>query len=153
MVLRDFVPQFGNDVRLAASEMARYYEIFYALENHLRQLILTGVDAENNSNWWIDCVPKDIRDRAEGMRKKELSRAVSPRSEELLVYTTFGELGQVITANWEKFASVFKSKEGLSDITARLNLVRGPIAHNGVLERDEVVRLMLSIRDLFRLMA
>lgn len=153
LVLRDFVPQFSAEIRFRAAEMARYYETFYALENHIRDLILSTLEAETEPNWWTACVPKDIRDRAQFARDKEINRAVTPRSEELLVYTTFGELGQIILANWIKFESVFKSKKGVEEITARLNMLRGPIAHNGVLERDEVVRLMLSIRDLFRLMA
>jgi hypothetical protein len=152
LVMRDFVPQFSSEGRISASEMARYYEIFYALENHIRQLILVAFDSENNTDWW-KAVPKDIRDRAESAQAKELNRAVTLRSEQLLEYTTFGELGQIISANWEIFASIFKSRKALEDVTARLNMLRGPIAHNGVLERDEVVRLMLSIRDLFRLMA
>lgn len=153
LVIRDFVPQFSAEIRFRAAEMAHYYEIFYALESHIRELILTTLDAETDAGWWVACVPKEIRDRAQGARDKEVNRAVTPRSEELLVYTTFGELGQIILANWIKFESVFKSRKGVEDVTARLNMLRGPIAHNAVLERDEVVRLMLSIRDLFRLMA
>lgn len=152
LVMRDFVPQFSSEGRILASEMARYYEIFYALENHMRELILTAFDAENSPDWWKS-VPKEIRERAEASQARELNRAVTLRSDELLQYTTFGELGQIISANWDRFASIFKSKKALEDISARLNMLRGPIAHNGVLERDEVVRLMLSIRDLFRLMA
>lgn len=153
LVLRDFVPQFSAGIRFRAAEMAHYYEIFYALESHIRELILTTLEAETVPQWWENCVPKDIRDRAQAAREREVNRAVTPRSQELLVYTTFGELGQIILANWDKFESVFKSKKGVEEIASRLNLLRGPIAHNAILERDEVVRLMLSIRDLFRLMA
>ena len=74
------------------------------------------------------------------------------RSEEELDYTTFGELSQIITTNWDIFGSLLSSKRALEKVMTALNNLRGPIAHCSMLAEDEVLRLKLTVRDWFRLM-
>lgn len=50
------------------------------------------------------------------------------------------------------FGDVFKDPRAVENIMSRLNTLRGPIAHCKLLAEDEVVRLDLSLRDLFRQM-
>ena len=84
--------------------------------------------------------------------QRELDSGVTPRSAEPLDFTTFGELSNTITNNWDIFGAIFNSKKAVQGVTSRLNALRGPIAHCCPLPEDEVLRLKLSVRDLFRLM-
>jgi hypothetical protein len=84
--------------------------------------------------------------------KKEIDAGVTPRSQEPIDFTNFGELGELIKSNWDVFGGVFKSQRAVESVMSRLNTLRGPIAHCCPLSEDEVVRLQLSVRDWFRLM-
>ena len=77
---------------------------------------------------------------------------MTPRSADLLDYTNFGELGEIIKANWVLFSDTFSDMKAVENTLARLNTLRGPIAHCSMLVEDEVMRLRLSLRDWFRLM-
>ena len=77
---------------------------------------------------------------------------MTPRSTDLIDYTTFGELGEIIKSNWDLFGSLFSSKKAVEKVMSSLNSLRGPIAHCSGLAEDEIVRLRLAVRDWFRLM-
>jgi hypothetical protein len=68
-----------------------------------------------------------------------------------LNYLTFGQLGQLITSNFDVFATVLTSKPAVSRVMSQLNLLRNPIAHCCKLSQDEADRLRLSVLDWFRL--
>ena len=68
-------------------------------------------------------------------------------------YTTFGELSNIIVANWDLFGgTLFNSKKALEKVMASLNALRNPIAHCSPLAEDEQLRLRLAVGDWFRLM-
>lgn len=70
-----------------------------------------------------------------------------------LDYTTFGELSDLIQANWDIFGgTLFTSKRAVQKVMAGLNALRNPIAHCCPLAEDEQLRLQLTVRDWFRLM-
>jgi len=66
--------------------------------------------------------------------------------------TTFGELGDIVRANWQRFSDTFNIEKAFSKVMTNLNLLRAPIAHCSALAEDEVVRLRLTLADWFRLM-
>jgi hypothetical protein len=70
----------------------------------------------------------------------------------MLDFTNFGELSEIIKANWDVFGGMLSSKKAVETAMARLNSIRGPIAHRSPLAEDEIVRLKLTVRDWFRLM-
>lgn len=145
-----YYPQFKEKVRKEASEMAIHYRIFYCLENSIRELIATRLFDEYGENWWADKVPEDIQKKAKNNREKEIKSAVTPRSDELIDYTTFGELANIINSNKGAFGDQFNSFEAVERVLAQLNLLRGPIAHCKPLAEDEVIRLHLTLRSWFR---
>jgi hypothetical protein len=59
------------------------------------------------------------------------------RSDEELDYTTFGELGEIIKANWALFGSVFNNLKAVEKVMFNLNSLRNPIAHCSQLAEDE----------------
>ena len=149
--LEPFIKQFDLANRKNAAHMSRYYEIFYLLE--------TTSAASSLKPW----KPRTVRNggilafrpvclKRYGSREREAQAAVSVRSEDDIDYTTFGQLGDIIRANWSDFAGMLSNQSAVSRVMAALNMLRGTIAHCGVLAEDEVDRLKLAIRDWFRVL-
>lgn len=147
-----FYPQFPAAIRQQAKEMSTYYEVFYSLENSIRDTVSEALIAAHGENWWVDSVPQVVRDNVANNTQREQDAAMSTRSEEQIDYTTFGELSVIIEANWDVFSDTFNNRKGVKSVLGRLNLLRGPIAHCSNLTEDEVLRLKLSLQDWFRLM-
>jgi hypothetical protein len=146
----DYYPQIESAIRAEAAEMAPHYEVFYSLEKTIRGLIADTLESSAGDDWW-EGVPEKIRRDADARRQREIDSGMTPRSDELLDFTTFGELGEIIKCNWDSFGSLFSSVKAIERVLANLNTLRGPIAHCSPLAEDEVVRLRLSVRDWFRL--
>lgn len=147
-----YYPQFEEKVRSEASEMSAHYRVFYCLENSIRGLIADVLFEKYGAGWWDASVPEQIRKHTDQTRKKEIQAGISIRSPDLIDYTTFGELGEIIKANWAEFTDIFQDIQALEKVIATLNVLRGPVAHCKPLAEDEVLRLHLSVRDWFRAM-
>lgn len=150
--LEPFIKQFDLETRKNAARMARYYEIFYLLENNIRRLILETMEAAHGGDWWNSHVSASVLDEVKKNRQREAQAAVSIRSEDYIDYTTFGQLGEIIRDNWSDFAGMLSNQPAVTRVLAALNMLRGTIAHCGVLAEDEVDRLKLAIRDWFRVL-
>lgn len=149
----DYYPQIEQEFRLEARAMAPHYEVFYLLERTIRALVAESLAAECGPDWWNSArVPERIKGDCEKRVDKEVDSGVTVRSDEPLAFSTFGELGQIITTNWDVFGAIFKSAKAVERIMVNLNTIRGPIAHCSPLAEDEVVRLRLAVRDWFRQM-
>ncbi|NKQ83420.1 hypothetical protein C3Y91_03315 [Rhizobium sp. UPM1133] len=55
-------------------------------------------------------------------------------------------------ANWSDFAGMLRSVDSMNRALHGLNMLRGTIAHCGVLADDEVDRLQMSILHWFRVL-
>jgi len=148
----DYYPQFAHDLRQEAAEMGEHYELFYCLEKSIRKLIAETLEAQHGLNWWSRCVPQPVLDNATNNMQREIDSGVTPRSEEEIDFTSFGELGEIVRKNWQDFDTIFSSQKAFTKIMTSLNMVRGPIAHCCPLAEDEIVRLRLTVKDWFRLM-
>jgi hypothetical protein len=148
----EYYPQFDAAIREQAAEMGVQYELFYALETSIRQLISDKLAADFGANWWEDRVPEQVRYNAQANYQREIDSGVTPRSNDEIDYTTFGELSKIVQSNWPTFGDTFNSQRAFAKIMANLNVLRGPIAHCCPLAPDEVVRLRLALKDWFRLM-
>jgi hypothetical protein len=148
-----YYPQIDRAIRQEASAMSQHYEVFYSLEKAIRSMVGDTLQTAEGDNWWsTPRVPSKIKTDADGRSQREIDSGVTVRSSAPLDFTTFGELGEIIKANWDLFGSVFSSPKAVERVMANLNTLRGPIAHCSLLAEDEVVRLRLSVRDWFRLM-
>ncbi len=150
--LEPFIKQFDLANRKNAAQMSRYYEIFYLLENDKRRLIVETMEAAHSVKWWDSRVPPSVLEEVRKNREREAQAGVSVRSEDDIDYTTFGQLGDIIRANWSDFAGMLSNQSAVSRVMAALNTLRGTIAHCGLLAEDEVDRLKLAIRDWFRVL-
>jgi hypothetical protein len=151
--MKEMTVPVGSPLNSLWVRLARHYEIFYCLENWIRDLVSTKLHSSAGDEWWNQCVPSVVRENAERNASRERDAAVTPRSAEIIDYTTFGELSNIIDSNWESFSDLFNSKRGLTAVLSRLNLLRGPIAHCSAFSPDEKLRLELSLSDFFRLMS
>jgi len=149
---RAYFPQFEKALREEASEMARSYELFYCLEKTIRLQIADMLESKHGEGWWKDSViPQHIVGEVKKRIQRERESGITPRSTDELDYTNFGELGEIIKANWPLFASGFTNLKAVERIMFNLNTLRNPIAHCSLLAEDEKLRLELSLRDWFRL--
>lgn len=147
-----YYPQFSERLREEAAQMSSHYAIFYCLENSIRNVIVERLK-EDSPDWWNEKVPEIVRKNAQANKNRETSTAITPRSSELIDYTNFGELGEIIKANGDVFGDMFRDLRAVERVLANLNTLRAPIAHCKALADDEVVRLHLSLRDWFRQMS
>ena len=147
-----YIPQVDVAVRRTAQEMSIYYELFHALENHLRQLVTDLLEDRHGPEWWELAVSQSVRENAARNLENEMKAGVTRRSERLIDYTNFGELAVIIRENWETFVQIFNSRDGFNRVMNSLNILRATIAHCSAFSEDEVLRLKLTFRDLFRLM-
>lgn len=132
--------------------MAPHYEVFYSLENTIRGQI-TEILAANDDEWWdVKYIPDQIKQECEKRQKREIESGMTPRSTELLAFSNFGELSEIIKKNWGLFGQTFSNLRAVERVMGQLNGLRAPIAHCSALAEDEVVRLRLAVRDYFRLM-
>ena len=147
--------QFELALRVEAARMSEFYEVFYCLENSIRKLVADILIEAEGADWWnsMRVDERRIREPASSRRKKEIDSGITPRSDFLIDYTTFGELSQLITDNWELFDPVFQSKTAVSNVSNQLNLLRGPIAHCNPTDELEQERLNLAVRTWFTIMS
>jgi hypothetical protein len=147
-------PQIEGSIRAEAARMAPHYEVFYSLETTIRQFVAESLEATEGAEWWESArIPDHIKDETRRRCAREIDSGVTRRSDELIDYATFGELADIIKANWDVFGATFSSVKAVERVMANLNTLRGPIAHCSPLAEDEVLRLRLAVRDWFRLMA
>ena len=144
--------QVSMDIRVNAEKMSEYYKVFYLLENDIRQLINQTLTEVHGAGWWDTASPKTAKDEYVKNRTRELESGLTSRSDSQLDYVTFGQLGDIIRANYTHFGGILSNEAAMGRVMYSLNLLRGPIAHCGVLAEDEVDRLKLAVKDWFRLL-
>ncbi len=147
--------QFEQDLRREAALMSEFYEIFYCLENSIRRLVSDVLTDAEGADWWTSSRVDNakIREPAERAKKKEVDHYISPRSENWIDYTSFQQLSQLITDNWDLFDAIFTSKTAVSNLTNQLSVLRGPIAHCTLTDEIEQKRLSLMVESWFKIMS
>lgn len=151
--VRAAVSQFSSEVRDNAVVMAEHYKLFYMLENDIRRLIEDTLSEEHKgADWWDTYAPQSAKDEYRANLQREREAGFTPRSDNQLDYITFGQLGDIIRANWNLFGGILSNQKALGRVMYSLNNLRGPIAHCGILAEDEVDRLKLTVKDWFRLL-
>lgn len=147
----DEYPQFDAALKADAAANAPYYKVFYCLEQLIRRRVSETMERAVGAGWWdTDRVPQEIRRYARDNATKEVNSALTQRSLKEIDYTTLGHLGQIIQANWDGlFERQFTSKEAVISVINRLNMARGPVAHNCPISDLEIERLGVTVRDWF----
>ncbi len=143
----DFSPRLIHD----ATNMASIYVVFFCLENAVRELITDRLAERHKLNWWEQCVPAKIKTAVQSLKDKEdHNRYHTQRSSALIGYTLFGNLAQIIIANWDDFSDLFPSQAWVSSRFTDLEMSRNIIMHTGVLPPGEIERIESISRDWLR---
>jgi hypothetical protein len=148
-LLLEALSQFGIQRRNDALEMARLYAVLHAFENEIRRLVKDTLDENVGADWWnSDPLPKKIREKADGRRKTALADSwLEGAKDENLEYVDFGDLSQIIIANWELFKDLIPSQSWLNQRMIELEKARNFVAHNRMLLPNEFQRIYMYISD------
>ena len=139
---------FDADIRKSARRMADFYVIYFCFENSVRRLIKETLVEEYGTDWWEKGVPQGIKDNVKKLQEAEKETTLVIRSnEDQLTYTNFGELIPVIESNWQLFADKIRSQKAMQQTLSQFNKTRNLIAHSCELDKDEVIRLELLVKD------
>ncbi len=134
-----------------ARSMGDVYEVFFCLENAVRDLIEQRLSERKGQNWWDISVPEKVRKAAEDLRtREEKNKYHAQRNSTLIGYTMFGNLSQIIIANWDNFSDLFPDQHWISSRFNDLELSRNIIMHTGILPEIEIGRIQSITRDWIR---
>jgi hypothetical protein len=131
-----------------ARQMAVVYTVIAAFEKTFRDLVTRVLLEAHGEEWWQTCVSEKVRKRAETRREDEQKhRFHKQRGEAPINYTEFGDLANLIRANWEDFEAFFPSPEWVTSIVEAVERSRNVIMHSGTLDAEDVARIGIHLRD------
>ncbi|MEX2171505.1 MAG: Swt1 family HEPN domain-containing protein [Pirellulales bacterium] len=143
--------EFSPRVVYDAVKMASVFSAFFCLENAVRELITERLLERKGLQWWETSVPSKIKAAVERLRDKEgKNRYHTPRSTAMIGYTLFGNLAQIIIANWDEFSDLFPDQAWVTSRFNDVEMSRNIIMHTGVLPQIEVERIESIVRDWIR---
>jgi hypothetical protein len=143
--------QYNPRIISEAAKMASVFTVFFCLENAVRELITERLRDRHGFDWWEKCVPSKIQTNVQTlMRGEQLHRYHTSRSSELIGYTTFGNLGQIVVNRWADFEDLFPDQAWISSRFKDLEMSRNIIMHTGILAQIEIDRVESIARDWVR---
>lgn len=141
---------FPETIRASAMNAFPAYLAFFCLENSARDLISERMLANHGSAWWAG-VSRGIQEKVEKRQEKEgkerwhMQRGATP-----IYYTDFGDLRTIIQMNWADFEDLFPDVNWVVTRFSELEASRNIVAHNNVLDKNEIDRMKLYLVDWIR---
>lgn len=140
-----------EDFVAKAKRMAVVYVAIAAFENTVREFVSKRLLESLGADWWISAVSDKIRVKAETRREEESKvRWHTPRGDQPINYTEFGDLSSIVSQNWIHFEDHLQSQEWMRQIINTLERSRNVIMHSGELGVQDIERIGTSIRDWIR---
>lgn len=137
-----------SDLIQDAKKMAVVYTAIAAFENMVRELISGVLIETKGEGWWENCVSQNIRNRAEKRREDERkTKWHTQRGGDPIDYTTMADLVNIIRNNLIQFEPYIQSVDWVANIFDAIERSRNVIMHSGVLEKGDIERLGIFIRD------
>ena len=131
-----------------AKHRAAVYVAVAAFENGARELVTRVMLEGFGENWWDERVSEKTRTHCKGRQEEdERNRYHKQRGEAQINYTELKHLVNIIRANWELFEPFLPSPEWTASVFDAIERSRNVIMHSGVLDREDVARLGINIRD------
>ena len=142
---------FSPRIMYDATKMSSVFMAFFCIENSARDLITERLLARKGTDWWNLAVPAKIKTAVEKLKEREeKNRYHTPRSAALIGYTMFGNLAQIIIANWDEFSDLLPDQAWITSRFNDLEMSRNIIMHTGTLPQLEVERIGSIVRDWIR---
>lgn len=141
-----------DDLVEKARRMATVYTAIAAFENSVRDFVSKRLLEHAGESWWVQCVSEKIRTKAESRREDEAKvRWHTPRGEQPIYYTEFGDLTSIIAQNWDQFEPHLRTtQDWVRQILSTLERSRNVIMHSGELANTDIERVGTVIRDWIR---
>lgn len=142
------ISELDSSLVAPARQMAAVYTTIAAFENSVRTLVRSVLIEAHGENWWKEAVPSSIRKTAEKrLEDEKATRWHSQRGENPINYTMLGNLAKIIEQNWDLFEPFVRSVEWVKGIFVSIEKSRNVIMHSGMLDREDVERIGILIRD------
>lgn len=131
----------------SSRQMAIVYIATASFENSVRELI-SGILAESKGETWWSDVARGIREPAEKrMNEEKKTKWHTQRGDSPINYTTLGNLLTIMRHNWDTFEPYIGDPEWAAAIFDAIERSRNVIMHSGILEKADIERLGIYIRD------
>jgi hypothetical protein len=143
-----------DDTREALA-VAETFQLFYVLENYLRDFILNVLSEADKENWW-NSVPKDVRDKvAESETTEDSKRWMNLNPRGRLALTTLPQLLRIMDEdnNWKNHFQKLIRDKALITQTRLIGHTRNTICHMSPVSAEEHERVQQMMRDWFRVIA
>jgi Swt1-like HEPN len=142
------IDALDEDLVSRAQRMAAVYVAIAAFENSVREFVSKVLLESVGADWWTKAVSEKIREKAESRRKEEEKiRWHTPRGDEPVNYTEFGDLASIVGQNWVLFVDYSQSLDWMRQIISTVERSRNVIMHSGELGLQDVERIATAIRD------
>ncbi|SKH44619.1 Uncharacterised protein [Mycobacteroides abscessus subsp. massiliense] len=142
---------FSETIRTAALESLEAHLAFFCFENSARELIAQRLSETHGTAWWDECTNSTLQKKVKERQEKEgKNRWHMKRGAGEIYYTDFGDLASLIRNNWDDFDDLFPHPEWVISRFSELELSRNIVAHNNSLEKNEMDRIKLYLRDWIR---
>lgn len=137
-----------DDCVNSAKLMATVYTAIAAFENMVRQFVVKILMEYEGEEWWVRCVSEKIRKKAEDRKNKDDKiRWHAHRGDSMINYVDFGDLAAIMLQNYEWFEVHIVSIEWARQIFQTLERSRNVIMHSGKLDKRDIERIGINIRD------
>lgn len=131
-----------------AKAMAVVYTAIAAFENSVRTMVVKTLIEKYKEEWWEKGVSNGIRERAQKRAEDEQNaKWHAQRGQDPVNYTTFGDLKNIMQNNWDAFEDLIGNLAWASGIFDVIERSRNVIMHSGMLEKEDIERLGVNIRD------
>lgn len=147
-LIDEVLSPFPIALRNHALQMCRLYAQIYCFENSVREVVRERLEARYGADWWQQGVTDKIRRLAEKRRDADGKNSwLEGDATDLLSYTQFGDLADIITNAWEEFQDLVPSQQWLQQRFDELERARHFIAHNRRLLPRAFQRIEMYIAD------
>ena len=131
-----------------ARAMAIVYTAIAAFESGVRELVTKVLKDKYAEEWWDKGFPTSVREKAmKRIADEQNARWHSQRGQDPINYTLLGDLKNAMNNNWTEFKDIVGQLSWASGIFEVVERSRNVIMHSGTLEREDIDRLGVNIRD------
>lgn len=147
-LMEETLSPFPIQARNEALRMARIYALVNCFENSVRDLIKARLKEKYDADWWEKGVPKSTKEFAQKRQEDAQNNSwLEGDNTELLEFTQFGHLSDIIAQNWTDFTDLIPTQHWLKQRFEELEKARNYIAHNRLLLPSEFRRIEQYIND------
>jgi len=135
-----------------AKRMGEVYPYVYVLENSVRELIRTTLEASHGTDWWDSCAPKEaVSKAAERQDKQGKSRYYGTKAPHPIYLVDLDDLRNIMIRNWKDFEPILpklpNTQAWVVNVLQMIEEIRNIIAHNNPISNDDEQRLKVHFKD------